>query len=158
MHLQKAGFGSRLVALFIDSFVTGAFFIPAYLALITGPKETYQCSSDLEETSTGLLICERPTGGAIALALVLGAAALVGVIFYWGTMEGKGQTLGKKAMSISTIDIDTGAPIGTGRAIGRYFARIISAFVCYLGYLWMLWDNDKQTWHDKMVRSIVVKS
>ncbi len=27
-----------------------------------------------------------------------------------------------------------------------------------LGYLWMLWDDDKQTWHDKMVRSIVVKA
>ncbi|MFM8387932.1 MAG: RDD family protein, partial [Actinomycetota bacterium] len=24
-----------------------------------------------------------------------------------------------------------------------------------LGYLWMLWDSEKQTWHDKMVSSVV---
>jgi uncharacterized RDD family membrane protein YckC len=28
--------------------------------------------------------------------------------------------------------------------------------VFLLGYFWMLWDNGKQTWHDKMARSFVV--
>jgi uncharacterized RDD family membrane protein YckC len=26
-----------------------------------------------------------------------------------------------------------------------------------LGYLWMLWDKEKQTWHDKIIGSIVVR-
>jgi hypothetical protein len=29
--------------------------------------------------------------------------------------------------------------------------------VCYLGYLWMLWDDQKQTWHDKIVDSAVIR-
>jgi uncharacterized RDD family membrane protein YckC len=53
----------------------------------------------------------------------------------------------------------TGEPLGVGRAIGRQlFAGFISGQVCYLGYLWMLWDEQKQTWHDKVVDSIVVRA
>jgi uncharacterized RDD family membrane protein YckC len=33
----------------------------------------------------------------------------------------------------------------------------VSGYVCLLGYLWMLWDDKKQTWHDKMVGSNVVR-
>jgi len=28
----------------------------------------------------------------------------------------------------------------------------------FLGYFWMLWDDDNQTWHDKVVRSRVVRA
>ena len=55
-------------------------------------------------------------------------------------------------------DAATAQPIGAGRAIGRYFAMFLSAILCYLGYLWMLWDPQKQTWHDKIASSVVVKS
>ena len=34
---------------------------------------------------------------------------------------------------------------------------IISAWPCYLGYLWMLWDDRRQTWQDKVANSIVVR-
>ena len=30
---------------------------------------------------------------------------------------------------------------------------IVSAVVLLLGYLWMLWDPEKQTWHDKVGRA-----
>ena len=33
-----------------------------------------------------------------------------------------------------------------------------SSSLCYLGYLWMLWDKDKQTWHDKIVSTVVVRA
>ena len=38
------------------------------------------------------------------------------------------------------------------------FARYLSAQVLFLGYWWMLWDDNRQTWHDKIVSSIVVKA
>jgi uncharacterized RDD family membrane protein YckC len=57
---------------------------------------------------------------------------------------------------VSVVDVRTGTPIGVGRAIGRYFAKILSAIPCGLGYFWMLWDPNKQTWHDKIVGSYVV--
>src|SRR5262245_31025475 len=95
-------------------------------------------------------------GGVVELALPRGlgyAVALAIGIAYFGWLEGSnsGQTIGKRA-----IDFRVGGPIGTGRAIGRYFARIISAIPCFLGYFWMLWDPEKQCWHDKLVSDVVV--
>lgn len=85
------------------------------------------------------------------LNLVLGLA-------YYGYLEGSpsGQTVGKKAMNIRVIDFNGGGPIGPGRALLRYVGRILSAIPCLLGYFWMLWDSEKQTWHDKIATTVVV--
>lgn len=57
------------------------------------------------------------------------------------------------------VDASTGQPgIGVGRGVGRYFARWLSSIPLGLGYFWMLWDGRKQTWHDKLVGSLVVKA
>ena len=95
------------------------------------------------------LIVRNGLGGLLSLAL--------GVAYY-GWLEGSasGQTVGKRMLGIRVYDLRQGGPIGTGRAIGRYFARIVSAIPCLLGYFWMLWDKEKQTWHDKLVGSVVV--
>ena len=68
-----------------------------------------------------------------------------------------GQTPGDAALGIKVVDIDTGAVIGYGRAFGRALVSIASAFVLAIGYLWMLWDGRKQTWHDKAVSSLPIR-
>jgi uncharacterized RDD family membrane protein YckC len=91
--------------------------------------------------------------GSTLLNIVAGVA-------YYGLLEGgaTGQTIGKKICAIRVVDAESGQPgIGVGRGIGRYFARWLSAIPLLLGYFWMLWDPKKQTWHDKLVSSIVVK-
>jgi uncharacterized RDD family membrane protein YckC len=77
---------------------------------------------------------------------------------YYTYMEGRpqGQTLGKMALGIRVYDFARGGPIGYGRAFIRQIAQILSAVVFLLGYLWMLWDREKQTWHDKIAGSVVV--
>ena len=61
------------------------------------------------------------------------------------------------SIGVKVVDIRTGNVIGVPRAIGRFFGQYISTWPSFLGYLWMLWDKDKQTWHDKMVNSVVVR-
>ena len=82
------------------------------------------------------------------------AVALV----YFTYLEGSesGQTVGKRALGIRVIDFSSGSSIGYGRAALRSFGRILSSFLCYLGYFWMLWDKEKQTWHDKIATTVVV--
>ena len=46
--------------------------------------------------------------------------------------------------------------IGYGRAFIRWLVSIISALILLLGYLWMLWDKEKQCWHDKAANDVVV--
>ena len=97
------------------------------------------------------------------LAAILGRSAGQGLggligLAYFIYLEGSpsGQTVGKKALNIRVVDADNGGPIGYGRAVLRYFARILSAIPCLLGYFWMLWDKNKQTWHDKITTNVVV--
>jgi uncharacterized RDD family membrane protein YckC len=91
----------------------------------------------------------RPLGGYIGIAIA---------IAYFGYLEGSpsGQTIGKRAVGIRVIDFDTGGPIGTGRALLRYVGRWVSALVFLLGYFWMLWDKERQCWHDKFANDVVV--
>ncbi|HVA31011.1 MAG TPA: RDD family protein [Gaiellaceae bacterium] len=98
-------------------------------------------------------ILEAAINGTVGSLLALA----VGIVYY-GRLEGgaSGQTLGKRALGIRVYDLASGGPIGTSRGILRYFARILSAIPCFLGYFWMLWDDEKQTWHDKIAGSVVV--
>ena len=86
------------------------------------------------------------------------ALAFLIAIGYYTYFEGgpRGQTLGKMALGIRVIDFDGGGSIGYGRAAIRYVTSIISAIIIYVGYLWMLWDKEKQCWHDKTANSVVV--
>jgi uncharacterized RDD family membrane protein YckC len=97
----------------------------------------------------------------LAAAFGSDAGSDLGLVFsiaYFTLLEGgaTGQTLGKRALGIRVIDLARGGPIGPGRAFIRLVGRIVSWIPLYLGYLWMLWDTEKQTWHDKMAGSVVV--
>ena len=59
-------------------------------------------------------------------------------------------------MGIRVIDFDTGGPIGYGRGFIRWIGRIVSEIVFFIGYLWMIWDKEKQCWHDKFANDVVV--
>ncbi len=84
--------------------------------------------------------------------------SLLGGILYYVLLEGgeTGQTLGKKMVGIRVVDARAAGQLGYGRAFIRYIGRYVSSVVLLLGYLWMLWDREKQTWHDKMASSYVV--
>jgi uncharacterized RDD family membrane protein YckC len=32
----------------------------------------------------------------------------------------------------------------------------VSGAVVLIGFLWMIWDREKQTWHDKAAGSVVI--
>ena len=98
-------------------------------------------------------------GGVLGVIGNAGRAlsAVVGIAYYI-YLEGSpsGQTVGKKLLNIRVVNFNTGAPIGFGGAAIRYVGRIVSTIPCLLGYFWMLWDDQKQTWHDKIATSVVV--
>ena len=101
---------------------------------------------------SGILRAILGNSGGEGLGLVISLG-------YYTYFHGKtGQTPGDAVMSIRVVDFrnGTGAPIGYGRALGRALMSIVSALVFLLGYLWMIWDPEKQTWHDKVVGSVVV--
>ena len=101
---------------------------------------------------SGILRAILGNSGGEGLGLVISLG-------YYTYFHGKtGKTPGDAVMSIRVVDFrnGTGAPIGYGRALGRALMSIVSAVVFLLGYLWMIWDSEKQTWHDKVAGSVVV--
>ena len=95
---------------------------------------------------------------AVADPAVAYIVYLVGNLVYFTMLDGgpNGQTIGKKALNIRVYDINQGGPIGYGRGFIREIGKWVSSLVLLLGYFWMLWDPEKQTWHDKFANSVVV--
>jgi uncharacterized RDD family membrane protein YckC len=66
-------------------------------------------------------------------------------------------TIGKKAMGLMVTDLE-GNRISFGRATGRFFAKYLSTVILFIGYLMMLWSEKRQTLHDKLAETLVIRS
>jgi uncharacterized RDD family membrane protein YckC len=84
------------------------------------------------------------------------AAAFVFII-YNKYIEGEtGQSYGKKIAGTKLVRMQDGANIGGGMGIVRWICHILDGF-CLVGYLWPLWDAQRQTFADKIMSTYVVK-
>ena len=102
----------------------------------------------------GTILGKLLGGGSGAQAVT----TALGLAYYIYLEGGQGATLGKKALGLKVISTSGTSPIGYGSAAVRYVGRIVSAIPLGLGYFWMLWDKDKQTWHDKIASTYVVEA
>ena len=59
-------------------------------------------------------------------------------------------------MGIKLVKAETGQPIGAGMAFVRQIAHILDGIPCYIGYLWPLWDDKRQTFADKVIGTYVI--
>ena len=83
--------------------------------------------------------------------------AFVPVGAYFIVGNGKGGTFGKRALGLRVRDAGRDEQIGVGRGLVRYLVWLVGLYSFWLGWLWMIWDKQKQTWHDKAANSIVVR-
>jgi uncharacterized RDD family membrane protein YckC len=102
--------------------------------------------------------------GSIAdvLGLLVGLAGLAAYvawfIYNWGYKQGTtGYTLGKGIIGIKLVSRETGQPVGFGMGIARQFVHIVDSF-CYIGYLWPLWDEKRETFTDKILTHAVIEA
>lgn len=85
------------------------------------------------------------------------AALLVPIGYNWYFWTRRdGQTPGKFAMGIQVVKAD-GSPISDIDAVIRAIGYQVSSLVFGLGYLWAIFDKNRQTWHDKLARTYVVR-
>lgn len=67
-----------------------------------------------------------------------------------------GQSIGNRVARVRVADAVTGRPLSAGRALLRVLVSFVSEALLLIGFLWMLWDPQRQTWHDKAARSVVL--
>ena len=135
-NLTLASISKRSMALFIDE--TLLSFI-----LIFSLWNSFVSAKSIEEI---ILLVNQFTLEYIALK-----------IFYQAFFVMKyGATLGKIAMKIRVIDINTIDNPNVISSLNRAIFRIISEMLFYMGFLWAMFDPQKQAWHDKTARTLVV--
>jgi uncharacterized RDD family membrane protein YckC len=91
----------------------------------------------------------KGAGGIVSLVVTIGYFTL------W-VGSARGQTPGMMALGIRVISFDGSGSIGYGRAFIRWIGGYVSAIPLGLGYFWMIWDKEKQCWHDKFASDVVV--
>ena len=141
--------GDNVVALIYASpiIVGGIFLVALGVQNCDTSQNTITCTSDqVEWTPIALGI----------LALVAGVVFALVLPVRWIAKTGAGPV--SRKLRVRVVCRRTMLPIGTGRSVGRLVGSFVSGWFFYLGYLWMLWDSEKQTWHDKMVSSVVIRA
>ena len=133
-----ASFGQRLLGRILDSlnsFVAylGILLLTALIMTVSGAEEG------------------SPTATIVS---ILGACVVIGLQIMW---EGNGGSPFRRGIGVLIVDQNTHQPIGPWRAFVRILVANFSLLFFGLGFLWMLWDKNSQTWHDKAAGSIVVK-
>lgn len=92
----------------------------------------------------------------LLLILVVYAAAFAANLYFWYLNGSTGQTPGKKVMGLKVVSEATGQTIGGGAGIGRGFCHILDSLCCLpIGFLFPLWDAKRQTFADKILKTVV---
>jgi len=132
------GFWIRFVAAIIDwviLFVTGM--------VVQMPFARMLQSRRIEETLMAL-------GFVYLIDMAIGAT-------YEGVFVSRfGATPGKMALDLKVVRPD-GGPISLGRAVGRYFAKIVSGIILAIGYIIAGFDDQKRALHDMMCDTRVIR-
>ena len=144
---------TRVIAYFIDA-------IPVFILTGIGQGVQFvtadnECISDSSESSFEAVCTSQPTGLGLVVGLVFGLAALAFAIWNYGYRQGTtGSSIGKSVMKFKVIGERTGQPIGFGRSVLRQLAHIVDTLLCYVGYLFPLWDAKRQTLADKIMSTV----
>ena len=67
-----------------------------------------------------------------------------------------GATPGKMVLGLRVVRPD-GGPVSLGRAVGRYFAKMLSAIIMLIGFIMAGFDREKRALHDMLVDTRVIK-
>ena len=147
---RYAGFFSRAAAYIIDQVIIFAIVFVIML-VIDYFLSLFRIDQWLAARVVG------STNQIITLLLSTVGINLVFSIFYnIGFWMLSGQTPGKRFLGVRVMRAD-GQRLKLSNAIWRQIGYYIS-FILYLGFIWILFDNKRQGFHDKIAGTIVTYS
>ena len=79
----------------------------------------------------------------------------IALFFAWQVGE-TGQSPGMRVIGLKCISNQTGQVLGFGMGVVHALACIVNSIICYIGWLFPLWDNQRQTVADKIVSTYVI--
>lgn len=144
---NMAGFWWRLLAYVLDYIILAVFIFLLTMVVVTILITTGVMSAtfdfDREDTET---------------KLITNLIGIVCNIFYHSVCEATRLrgSLGKLALKLSVVDIN-GNNLTFRQALSRNIGKVASAFALGIGFLSVLWDPNKQAWHDQWAKTYVIR-
>lgn len=133
---EHAGFGVRLIAHLIDGVILS--FGLGIISFAIGVN-----------FNSGFMSVVYSPGSLLAFLLIM-------AYFVYFETSDKQATIGKSIMDLKVIKQD-GSKLTTADAIIRYLGKILSAFIFMIGFLMVLFDDEKRALHDRIANTYVVK-
>ena len=93
--------------------------------------------------------------GLIATSITI-SIALNWLYYAYLESSPKQATIGKMALGLVVTDL-YGKRLTFGRATGRYFGRLLSGLICYIGFIMAAFTEKKQALHDQLAATLVVR-
>ena len=152
-----AGFVSRLVSFVIDlAILTAVLIVLGWsINIILEFFGLTPSLASFETSNLGVRDYIRNTIGIILVVSVPFLTFCIWVIYYVGSWALMGQTIGKQLLGLKVVSID-GTPVSIKQGIVRYFGYWISAVPLFAGYLWVLLDDERRGWHDRLSHTCVI--
>jgi uncharacterized RDD family membrane protein YckC/cytoskeletal protein CcmA (bactofilin family) len=77
--------------------------------------------------------------------------------YHIGMWTWKGTTLGGTVLGLRVIRVD-GRPLDWQTSVVRALGSLVSLIPLFLGFIWVIWDDQFQSWHDRIAGTTIVKA
>ncbi|MEM9281962.1 MAG: RDD family protein [Verrucomicrobiota bacterium] len=175
--IRYAGFWIRGLAHIIDSIIITVLLVPVILLVYRDEIRSYAAPSDSGALSSAYAL-DRVLSSPLGYVLQYGLPAIA-IILLW---KAKSATPGKMLLRIVITDTEGNRKLSMKQCVVRYLGYAIpmvpffffaaakafeSSVFFALGlvflpltlcFFWIIWDRQKQGWHDKLARTLVIYS
>lgn len=144
----------RVLAFLIDwTPIWLVFFVPMIGLLITDGGECFAAMY-----GSGSTFCTTASSDLWLSVQVFGLLPAA-IYFFWNFCyrQGKtGQSIGKSVLKFKVVSEKNWQPIGFWLSLVRQVAHYVDQLICYVGYLWPLWDDKRRTLADMIMSTVCV--
>ena len=124
---------------------------PEPVAAVTLPR------ADFMIRMAALLIDAILVGIVVAILPGIDDVGLLALAIYGAIMwKLKGTTIGGIVCNLQVVRLD-GRELNWDTAVVRALGCFLSLVVAFLGFIWIIFDEQKQGWHDKIAGTVVVR-
>ncbi|SRR5271166_3317739 len=144
---------TRVLAFLIDNLPI--LIVYGIGALIQGVTAENNCVTDVSQYDVSTHCVAQDSVIGLLAQGVAGLAVFAYWLWNWGYRQGTtGSSLGKSFLKFKVVSEKTGQPLGFGMSIVRQVAHFVDAVICYVGFLFPLWDAKRQTLADKIMTTV----
>ena len=153
---HPAGFVTRYVAFLLDILVV-AIVSFLFITVLRVTLDFFGINTLLSSAAESRQVAQQTVvlNGVMRWLLTIAGGFLTFGVYSIAAWLLVGKTVGKALMGLRVLGQD-GRRLTFSQALIRALSYYVSGLVLFIGFLWVLVDDRRQAWHDKLARTIVV--